>query len=67
MREHIAASRAGVDSADEAAVRTMLDRLGEPADIVAAAVEYGPPEHPAYQGPWRYLRRSGSQSYSSSS
>ena len=44
IREHIAASRAGETGADEAAVRTMLDRLGDPADIVAAAVEDDPPE-----------------------
>jgi hypothetical protein len=48
IREHIVASRAEGDGADESAVRTMLDRLGEPADIVAAAVEDDPPEHAAY-------------------
>jgi len=45
--EHIAASGARGTGADEAAVRTMLDRLGEPADIVAAAMEDDPPEHVA--------------------
>jgi hypothetical protein len=49
--EHIAASGARGPGADETAVRTMLDRLGEPADIVAAAMEDDPPEHPAYPGP----------------
>ena len=39
IRGHIAASLSGATDADEAAVRTMLDRLGDPADIVAAAVE----------------------------
>ena len=46
IREHIVASRSGGNGADEAAVRTMLDRLGEPADIVAAAMEESPAEHP---------------------
>lgn len=50
IQEHIAASRANAPGADEAAVKTMLDRLGEPADIVAAAVEDGPPGHPADAG-----------------
>lgn len=35
--EHISAARAAGAAADEAAVRTLLDRLGEPDDIVAAA------------------------------
>ncbi|NMM22114.1 MAG: hypothetical protein HHJ11_01200 [Phycicoccus sp.] len=51
IQEHIVAARAGGAGTDEAAVRTMLDRLGEPADIVAAAVEDDPPEQPAYVGP----------------
>lgn len=46
IREHIFASRSGGNGADEAAVRTMLDRLGEPADIVAAAMAESPAEHP---------------------
>lgn len=46
--EHIVASGARGTGADEAAVRTMLDRLGEPADIVAAAVDDGSPGQPAY-------------------
>lgn len=50
IREHIAASRAEETFADEASVRTMLDRLGDPVDIVAAAVEDDPPGHPAYAG-----------------
>ena len=49
IREHIAASGAGQADADEATVRTMLDRLGEPSDIVEAALDDGPPGHPAYQ------------------
>lgn len=48
IREHIAASMATETGADEAAARTTLDRLGEPADIVAAAAEDSPPDHPAY-------------------
>jgi hypothetical protein len=50
-REHIAASMIGSAGADEAAVRTMLDRLGEPDDIVAAAMEIDPPDRPAYSRP----------------
>ena len=50
IREHIAASMAEADGPDEVAVRTMLDRLGQPEDIVAAAVEDDPPEHPANAG-----------------
>ena len=50
IREHIAASRAGEMGTDEAAVRTMLDRLGQPADIVGAAIEDDPTSIPAYPG-----------------
>ena len=46
IREHIAASRAGATGKDEADVRTMLDRLGEPTDIVAAALDDGQQEQP---------------------
>lgn len=35
--EHISAARAAGAAADKAAVRTLLDRLGAPDDIVAAA------------------------------
>jgi hypothetical protein len=50
IRGHIAAALSGGKDADEAAVRTMLDRLGDPADIVAAAVENDPPEPPTVPG-----------------
>jgi len=50
IREHIAVLSGGT-GADDAAVRTMPDRLGDPADIVAAAVEDDQPEHPAHPGP----------------
>ncbi|MEN3358880.1 MAG: hypothetical protein V7637_2862 [Mycobacteriales bacterium] len=40
--EHIDAARVAGAAGDEAAVRTLLDRLGEPAEIVAAATEDGP-------------------------
>ena len=50
IREHIAAAMAEADGADEPAVRTMLDRLGQPEDIVAAAVEDDPPKDPANAG-----------------
>jgi hypothetical protein len=52
--EHIAAARAALDPETEAAVRTMLERLGDPADIAAEARErFGvqrPPARPAT--PW---------------
>jgi len=47
IREHIDASMTEGAGTDETSVRTMLDRLGEPDDIVAAAMEIDPPEHPA--------------------
>ncbi|HVQ96416.1 MAG TPA: hypothetical protein VMU51_35690 [Mycobacteriales bacterium] len=40
IREHIDAARAAAgDTGGEAAVRSLLDRLGDPAEIVAAAIE----------------------------
>ena len=39
VRDHISQARAELESESEAAVRTELDRLGEPADIAAAARE----------------------------
>lgn len=39
IREHIAAAQAAGAAADEAAVRTLLDRLGSPEEIVTAARE----------------------------
>ena len=45
---HIASARAAGAAADAAAVRTMLDRLGTPEEIVAAARDAGlPPPVPA--------------------
>jgi uncharacterized membrane protein len=46
IREHIDASMTDGAGTDETSVRTMLDRLGEPDDIIAAAMEIDPPEHP---------------------
>ncbi len=46
IREHIDAARAAGAAADEATVRTMLDRLGEPEEIVAAALETSPEAEP---------------------
>lgn len=40
IRGHIADARAAGAAADEAAVRTLLDRLGQPEEIVAAAREH---------------------------
>ena len=37
IREHLDGARAAGAAADEAAVRTLLDRLGEPEEIVASA------------------------------
>jgi len=48
IREHITASLSGGTGTDESSVRTMLDRLGEPDDIVAAAMDIDPPGHPVY-------------------
>jgi len=52
--EHIAAARAGLDPETEADIRTVLERLGDPADIAAEARErFGvqpPPPRPAT--PW---------------
>jgi uncharacterized membrane protein len=43
ISEHIAEARAGLESEDEAEIRTLLDRLGEPAEIAAEATErFGP-------------------------
>jgi hypothetical protein len=49
--EHIAAARAELDPETEAGVRTLLERLGDPADIAAEARERSgiqpPPTRPA--------------------
>jgi hypothetical protein len=37
IESHIAEARAGLDGDDESSVRTVLDRLGDPADIAADA------------------------------
>jgi hypothetical protein len=52
--EHIAAARAGLDPETEAGVRTMLERLGDPADIAAEARErFGiQPRPPRPATPW---------------
>jgi hypothetical protein len=39
ISEHIAEARADVESENEAAIRTLLDRLGDPEDIAAEARE----------------------------
>lgn len=44
---HIASARAAGAAGDEAAVRTMLDRLGTPEEIVAAARDDAAPAAPA--------------------
>jgi Protein of unknown function (DUF1700) len=52
--EHITQARAALDAESEAAVRTVLERLGDPADIAAEARErFGLPAAPAKQAtPW---------------
>ena len=45
IREHIEAARAAGAAADEAAVRTLLDRLGEPEEIIGAARDEQAPPH----------------------
>jgi hypothetical protein len=52
--EHIAAARAALDAETEAAIRTVLERLGDPADIAAEARErFGIPAQPAKPAtPW---------------
>ena len=48
VAEHIAQARAGLDADSVAAVRTVLERLGDPADIAAEARErLGVPPAPA--------------------
>jgi len=39
ISEHIAEARADLESENEAAIRTLLDRLGEPEEIAAEATE----------------------------
>jgi uncharacterized membrane protein len=61
--EHIAAARVALDTETEAEVRTVLERLGDPADIAAEARERfgvraeppGRPLHgwrPSHSSPW---------------
>ena len=54
VSEHIAEARATQEADNEAAVRTVLERLGDPADIAAAARErFGIAAKPARQAtPW---------------
>lgn len=42
ISEHIAEAREGLDPGDEASVRTILDRVGDPAEIAAAERPAGP-------------------------
>ena len=46
ISEHIAEARAGLESENEAEIRNLLDRMGDPADIAAEA---------RGQSPWRRL------------
>lgn len=39
ISDHIAEARAGLDASDEAAIRNLLDRVGDPAEIAAEARE----------------------------
>jgi hypothetical protein len=60
IREHIDEAIASGQAGDEASLRALLDRLGEPDEIVASAAEPGdaPPWSPP-QGPQVYYRRPG--------
>ena len=56
VAEHIAAARAGLEPETEAGVRTVLERLGDPAEIAAEARErFGvpPADHRARTPGWR--------------
>ncbi|SCF00211.1 hypothetical protein GA0074695_2791 [Micromonospora viridifaciens] len=44
LREHITTARAELDPETEADVRTILDRLGDPASIIAEARQDEPPQ-----------------------
>ena len=57
IRDHITQARASGDAGDEAAVRTLLDRLGDPDEIVAAARE-GDPVVPPVPQAWPTRRPS---------
>jgi HAAS len=51
--EHIVAARAALDAESEAAIRNVLERLGDPADIAAEARDrFGVPAEPAKPTPW---------------
>ena len=52
--EHISQARAALESETEAGIRTVLERLGDPADIAAGARErFGLPAKPTRQAtPW---------------
>jgi hypothetical protein len=54
VAEHIAAARAALEPETEAGVRTVLERLGEPAEIAAEARDrFGvPPAPPDAPTPW---------------
>jgi hypothetical protein len=53
VAEHITAARATLDAETEAAIRTVLERLGDPADIAAEARErFGVSAEPARPTPW---------------
>jgi uncharacterized membrane protein len=53
VAEHITAARATLDPETEAGVRSLLERLGAPADIAAEARDrFGVPAEPARPTPW---------------
>jgi uncharacterized membrane protein len=53
VAEHITAARATLDPETEAGVRSLLERLGDPADIAAEARDrFGVPAEPARPTPW---------------
>jgi uncharacterized membrane protein len=56
LREHITAARGALYQQTEAAVRTILDRLGEPA-VIAEEARLGEPGQPAAPAPEPRERR----------
>lgn len=60
IRAHVAEALAAAGRDDESTVRAVLDRLGEPADIVAAETEDAPPASPVPPAPPVYAIPAGS-------
>jgi hypothetical protein len=59
VREHIDAALGEAGRRDEATLRNVLDRLGQPEEIVAAEVSGGLPSVPAGTGPGAAMAQPG--------